>query len=49
MTKREKLLEELSCAISAVFGDTENEEFENDISKDDIDAIASKVKFYLDL
>lgn len=49
MSIREKLLEELGCAISAVLGDTEDEEFDNNISKDDLNAIAKKVAFYLDL
>lgn len=49
MTKKERLLQEFKCAISAVLGDTEEEEFENDITKGDIDMIAHKVKFYLDL
>ncbi len=49
MTKEEKLIQEFTCAIYAVLGETKNEEFGNDITKDDIDMIAHKVKFYLDL
>lgn len=49
VTKREKLLEELGCAITATLGSLEDEEFKNDITKSDIDTIAHKVKFYLDL
>lgn len=52
MSVKEKLLEELGCAITAVYGDKEDEEYEsgsNQITQADIDLISSKVKFYLDL
>lgn len=49
MTNKEKLIQEFTCAITAVFGDNEDKEFENDITKGDIDMIAHKVKFYMDL
>lgn len=50
MTVKEKLLQELSCAIDAVYGDQAEEDVEdNPISSSDIDAVARKTKFYLDL
>ena len=50
MTIYEKLIEELGCAISAVYGGAEDEEYEDGkITKHDLDAIARKVAFYLDL
>jgi len=50
MTIYEKLKEEFGCAISAIFGDVENEEYEEGkVTKDDLDLIARKVAFYLDL
>lgn len=50
MTVKEKLMQELECAINAVFGDDADKETEDvEISKSDIDAIAHKVKFYMDL
>ena len=50
MTIAEKLQEEFGCAISAVFGDMEDEEYEEgSVSKSDLIAIAQKVAFYLDL
>lgn len=49
MTNKEKLLQEFACAITAELGDIAEEEFENKIEKGDIDAIARKVKWYLDL
>ena len=51
MTVKEKLLEELECAINAVLGDYANQEFEEEyvVDAEDIDQIAKKVKFYMDL
>lgn len=50
MTVYDKLKEEFGCAILAIFGDEADKEFENgSVSASDIDAIARKVKFYLDL
>ena len=52
MTIKEKLLQEFGAAISAVYGDLENEQFdqeESTISKGEIIAIAQKVLFYMDL
>lgn len=50
MTVYEKLKEEFSCAIIAILGDGADNEFDpENISADDIEAIARKVKFYLDL
>ena len=50
MTVKEKLLQELACAIDAVYGDAAEEDAEeNPITSNDIDAVAKKTKFYLDL
>ena len=50
MTIAEKLQDEFGCAISAIFGDLEDQEYEEgSISKDDLLLIAKKVAFYLDL
>lgn len=49
MTKKEKLMEEFECAINAVFGSLADEEYASDICAEDINAIAHKVKFYMDL
>lgn len=50
MTNYEKLKEEFGAAIMAVFGDGADEEFYPlTLTAADIDAIARKVKFYLDL
>jgi hypothetical protein len=50
MTVYEKLREEFGCAIVAVLGDLADKEFEEgSVPKEDIDAIARKVKHYLDL
>lgn len=50
MTVYEKLKEEFDCAILAIFGDLADDDFDlENISASDIDAIAHKVKFYLDL
>jgi len=50
MTVKEKLIQEFGCAITAVFGDEADKETEDvEISKSDIEAIAKKVKFYMDL
>lgn len=49
-TVYEKLREEFGCAIVAVLGDAADKEFEEgSVPKEDIDAIARKVKHYLDL
>ena len=49
MTVKEKLLEELGCAIVAVFGDKADEEYNDDsIDREDLIAVAKKVAFYLD-
>ena len=49
MTIKEKLLQEFGAAISAVFGDIAEQEYDaNEISASDIVAIAQKVVFYLD-
>ena len=48
MTIKEKLLEELNCAILSAYGDKEDKQYEDgDITSDDIDYIAHKVKFYM--
>lgn len=50
MTNREKLLEEFGCAISAVLGDLAEQEYcEGKVDKLDLDLIAEKVAFYMDL
>ena len=50
MTIKEKLLQEFEASISATFGSRENDEYETDeVSASDIDYIAHKVKFYMDL
>ena len=50
MKVREKLLQEFEAAINAELGDLAEEEAENaTIGTGDIDLIANKVKFYLDL
>jgi len=50
MTIKEKLIQEFGCAITAILGDDADKEAEDvEISKADIDAIAKKVKFYMDL
>ena len=50
MTVNEKLMDEFGCAISAIFGDLEDEEYEEGkVSFDDLLAIARKVAFYMDL
>jgi len=49
MTIYEKLIEEFGAAIVAVYGDVADKDFSKElISNSDIDAIAKKVKFYLD-
>ena len=50
MTVKEKLIEELSCAIDAVLGEEAEKEFgENTpIDPSDLLAIARKANFYLD-
>lgn len=48
-TVREELMDQFGCAISAVLGDLEDEDYDEEkISRDDIMAIAKKVCFYLD-
>lgn len=50
MTVYDKLKEEFGCAIVAIFGDLADDEFDPEkVSAADIEAIARKVKFYLDL
>ena len=50
MTVKEKLLQEFSAAISATYGELENADADRlEITASDINAIARKVKFYLDL
>ena len=50
MTIQDKLMEELSCAIKAVYGSVADEEFDLEkVSREDLEAIAKKVAFYLDL
>jgi hypothetical protein len=52
MTIKEKLLEEFGAAIVAIYGDVaekEYEEFSDDIEAGDINAIARKVKWYMEL
>ena len=47
---RDRLIEEFDCAITAVLGDNEEkDEQEYQVDASDIDAIAKKVKFYMDL
>lgn len=49
-TIRERLLEELDCAITAELGDNaEKDEKEYQVDASDIDAIAKKVKWYMEL
>ena len=52
MTIKDLLLIEFECAINAIFGDVADKEIEaselcEEVSKEDIDAIAKKVKFYV--
>lgn len=50
MTVKEKLMQEFGAAIEAVFGDLSSMDEELvEVDEKDIDAIANKVKFYLDL
>ncbi len=52
MTIKEKLLQEFGAAISAIYGDLENEQYDQEngnIDKGEIIAIAQKVLFYMDL
>lgn len=50
MTIKERLMEEFECAIMATFGDkADKKEEEVELSKFDIDSIAMKVKWYMDL
>lgn len=50
MKVKEKLKDEFCCAIAAVLGDLEDLDVsEYEITGSDIDTIAKKVKFYLDL
>ena len=52
MTIKELLMVEFECAINAVFGDVADKEIEpselcDEVSKEDIDYIVKKVKFYI--
>ena len=50
MTIKEKLLEEFEAAIYATFGVLQEEDTSDYVlTASDIDAVAQKVKFYLDL
>lgn len=50
MTVRDKLIQEFDCAISAIFGEIEYEDYsETPVTRDDLMAIARKAAFYLDL
>ena len=50
MTVKEKLLEEISCAITAVLGDIAEQEYSiGKVDKSDLKLIAHKTSFYLDL
>lgn len=50
MTVKEKLLEEISCAITSVFGDVAEQEYSvGKVDKNDLKLIANKTSFYLDL
>lgn len=50
MTIKEKLLQEFGAAIIAVFGDIAEKEYDaNEISASDVEDVAHKVKFYMDL
>ena len=50
MTVKEKLLQELECAINAVYGDVADQDADEvEIEAADVEAIAKKTKFYLDL
>ena len=50
MTVKEKLLEEISCAITSVFGDVAEQEYSvGKVDKNDLTLIANKTSFYLDL
>ena len=50
MTVYEKLIEEFGCAITAILGDLSEQEYcEGKVDKLDLDLIAKKVAFYLDL
>ena len=51
MTIKEKLMEEFGCAITAIYGDEADKEFDTEetvIYNSDLLAIAKKVAFYLD-
>lgn len=51
MTVKERILQEVECAIAAVLGDNEEKEDEEEyqVSAGDINEIARKVKWYMDL
>ena len=50
MTVKEKLMQELECTIDSVLGDYAEEEYEyTKITNSDIDEIARKLKWYLNL
>jgi len=51
MTVKERLVEEFTCAINAVLGELAEAEDEEEykVDKEDINLIAKKVLFYMDL
>ena len=50
MTVKEKLQEEFTAAIIAIYGDLAEEDCEEiKVHKSDLQAIANKVAFYMDL
>ena len=51
MTVKERLLEEVECAINAVLGDYAEMEDEEEykVDRGDIEMIAKKTMFYMDL
>ena len=50
MSIYEKLIEEFGCAITAVFGDKADEEYnEDNFHYSELVAICKKVEFYLDM
>jgi len=51
MTVKERLLQEIECAINAVLGDNADKEDgeEYNVDSADVDLIAKKTKFYMDL
>ena len=49
MTKKERLMIEFDAAIYAVLGENSKKEFNNNITKEEIEEIARKVEWYLNV